>query len=114
MKGVWADALGRFTGGTIAAAVRGLIDSGSQWPPTLPEFSEACRVACSESARSGACSGGTWRHCHDARGSCEILARIGMHAPPRSRAPIRRHGRIACSPVLLLAKKRWRLSRSAW
>ena len=45
VKGVWGDALGKYTGDTLASAVRGLIDSGSQWPPTLPEFSEACRVA---------------------------------------------------------------------
>lgn len=45
VKAVWADALGRFPGESIAAALQSLIDSGSQWPPTLPEFAEACRLA---------------------------------------------------------------------
>ena len=82
VKGVWADALGRYTGETLAAAVRGLIDSGSQWPPTLPEFSEACRVAAvnrRDQALALAAPGGAVTTREEA---AEILARIGMHAPP--------------------------------
>lgn len=82
VKGVWADALGRYTGETLAAAVRGLIDSGSQWPPTLPEFSEACRVAAvnrRDQALALAAPGGTVTTREEA---AEILARIGMQAPP--------------------------------
>ncbi len=81
VKGVWADTLGRFTGETIAAAVRGLIDSGSQWPPTLPEFSEACRVAAvnrRDQALSLAAPGGTVTTREEA---AEILARIGVAVP---------------------------------
>ena len=80
VKGVWADALGRYTGETIAAAVRGLIDSGSQWPPTLPEFSEACRVAAvnrRDQALALAAPGGTVTTREEA---AEILARIGYQA----------------------------------
>ena len=83
VKGVWADALGRFTGETIAAAVRGLIDSGSQWPPTLPEFSEACRVAAvnrRDQALALAAPGGTVTTREEA---AEILARIGYQAPAK-------------------------------
>lgn len=83
VKGVWADALGRYTGETIAAAVRGLIDSGSQWPPTLPEFSEACRVAAvnrRDQALALAAPGGTVTTREEA---AEILARIGYQAPAK-------------------------------
>lgn len=45
IKAVWAEALGKFQGESVAGAIRSLIDSGSQWPPTLPEFVEACRLA---------------------------------------------------------------------
>lgn len=83
VKGVWADALGRYTGETLAAAVRGLIDSGSQWPPTLPEFSEACRVAAvnrRDQALALAAPGGTVTTREEA---AEILARIGYQAPAK-------------------------------
>jgi hypothetical protein len=83
VKGVWADALGRYTGETIAAAVRGLIDSGSQWPPTLPEFSEACRVAAvnrRDQALALAAPGGTVTTREEA---AEILAKIGYQAPAK-------------------------------
>lgn len=43
VKALWAQQLGRFTGGTIAVAVQAVIDSGRQWPPTLPEFVAICR-----------------------------------------------------------------------
>lgn len=45
VKGVWAQQLGRFEPPTIAAAIQSLIDSGDPWPPTLPGFVEACRIA---------------------------------------------------------------------
>lgn len=45
VKQVWAEGLGKFQGASIGAAVQSLIDSGSQWPPTLPEFVELCRQA---------------------------------------------------------------------
>ena len=85
VKGVWADALGRYTGETIAAAVRGLIDSGSQWPPTLPEFSEACRVAAvnrRDQTLALAAPGGTVTTREEA---AEILAKIGYSAPAKPR-----------------------------
>lgn len=83
VKAVWAEALGRFAGQTIAAAVRGLIDSGSQWPPTLPEFSEACRVAAvnrRDQALALAAPGGTVTTREEA---AEILAKIGYQAPAK-------------------------------
>jgi len=83
VKGVWADALGRYAGETLAAAVRGLIDSGSQWPPTLPEFSEACRVAAvnrRDQALALAAPGGTVTTREEA---AEILAKIGYQAPAK-------------------------------
>lgn len=43
VKAEWAQQLGRFNGGTIAVAVQAVIDSGRQWPPTLPEFVAICR-----------------------------------------------------------------------
>lgn len=43
VKAVWAEQLGRFAPQTIADALQRLIDSGNQWPPTLPEFVELCR-----------------------------------------------------------------------
>lgn len=45
VKAVWAEQLGRFEPGSIAGALQRLIDSGNQWPPTLPEFVEFCRQA---------------------------------------------------------------------
>lgn len=43
VKAVWAQDLGRFEPPTIGAGIQALIDSGSQWPPNLPEFVEICR-----------------------------------------------------------------------
>ena len=43
VKAVWAEQLGRFEPTSISAALQRLIDSGNQWPPTLPEFVELCR-----------------------------------------------------------------------
>ncbi len=45
VKATWAEALGRYESATLADAVRALLDSGSAWPPTLPEFVEQCRQA---------------------------------------------------------------------
>lgn len=45
VKAVWAEQLGRFEPTSISAALQRLIDSGNQWPPTLPEFVELCRQA---------------------------------------------------------------------
>ncbi|MCL4822584.1 MAG: hypothetical protein KJZ57_00070 [Anaerolineales bacterium] len=45
VKAVWAEQLGRFEPASISAALQRLIDSGNQWPPTLPEFIELCRQA---------------------------------------------------------------------
>lgn len=45
IKAVWAEQLGRFEPASISAALQRLIDSGNQWPPTLPEFVELCRQA---------------------------------------------------------------------
>ena len=79
---MWAEALGRYPGGSMAGAGRIQIDSGSPWPPTLPEFSEACRVAAvnrRDQALALAAPGGTVTTREEA---AEILARVGMHAPP--------------------------------
>lgn len=43
VKAVWAEQLGRFEPASIAGALQRLVDGGSQWPPTLPEFVELCR-----------------------------------------------------------------------
>ena len=43
VRAAWAEQLGRFAPQTIADALQRLIDSGNQWPPTLPEFVELCR-----------------------------------------------------------------------
>lgn len=43
VKAVWAEQLGRFEAASIAGALQRLVDGGSQWPPTLPEFVELCR-----------------------------------------------------------------------
>lgn len=45
VKTVWSEQLGRFEPASIAAALQRLVDSGNQWPPTLPEFVELCRQA---------------------------------------------------------------------
>lgn len=43
VRSVWAEQLGRYSGQTIGAALQAVVDSGAAWPPTLPEFLEACR-----------------------------------------------------------------------
>lgn len=43
VKEVWAAQLGRFAPETIRNALQAVIDSGREWPPTLPEFVEHCR-----------------------------------------------------------------------
>jgi hypothetical protein len=48
VKAVWGEQLGRYRQATIGAALQKLIDSGNQWPPTLPEFVELCRLAAVE------------------------------------------------------------------
>lgn len=50
IKAVWGEELGRFKGESIAAALERLRDSGSEWPPTLPEFVELCRQCAVERA----------------------------------------------------------------
>jgi len=45
VKLVWAVQLSRFNPQSIKVALQCLIDSGREWPPTLPEFIEACRQA---------------------------------------------------------------------
>jgi len=43
LKAVWGASLGRFGTQTIGRAVQALVEQGTQWPPTLPEFAELCR-----------------------------------------------------------------------
>jgi hypothetical protein len=43
MRALWAEQLGRFAPDTLRAACQAVIDSGMEWPPTLPEFVELCR-----------------------------------------------------------------------
>lgn len=42
---IWAEQLSRFQPQTIGAALQSVIDSGREWPPTLPEFVGMCRDA---------------------------------------------------------------------
>ncbi len=42
VKGMWATELGRFDAQTLGRAMRTIIDSGREWPPTIPEFVAAC------------------------------------------------------------------------
>lgn len=43
VKDAWGYQLGRFSPDTIRLALQATIDSGREWPPTLPEFVEQCR-----------------------------------------------------------------------
>ena len=43
VRALWAEQLGRFQPESIRAALQAEIDSGREWPPTLPEFVEQCR-----------------------------------------------------------------------
>lgn len=45
VKAVWAAQLARFEPASIADALQRLAESGNQWPPTLPEFVEMCRLS---------------------------------------------------------------------
>lgn len=40
---MWGQQLSRFHPQSIGAALQAVIDSGREWPPTLPEFVELCR-----------------------------------------------------------------------
>lgn len=40
---LWEQQLSRFHPQSIGAALQAVIDSGKEWPPTLPEFVEMCR-----------------------------------------------------------------------
>ena len=39
----WGQQLGRFPPDALASALQAVIDSGREWPPTLPEFKAICR-----------------------------------------------------------------------
>lgn len=43
VKAVWAQALGTYDAATIGKAMQAVLDSGKEWPPTLPEFKALCR-----------------------------------------------------------------------
>lgn len=43
VKAEWAAQLGRFPVPTLRAAMQAVVDSGKEWPPTLPEFVAICR-----------------------------------------------------------------------
>lgn len=45
VKQVWTQRLSQFQIASIGGAVDRLIESGREWPPTLPEFVELCRQA---------------------------------------------------------------------
>jgi hypothetical protein len=44
VKTLWAAQLARFEPETLRHALQAAIDSGREWPPTLPEFIEADHV----------------------------------------------------------------------
>lgn len=43
VREMWANAIARYSPQSIAVAIRDLVESGREWPPTLPEFVELCR-----------------------------------------------------------------------
>jgi hypothetical protein len=43
VKAVWARKLSQYHPQSIKGALDRLMDSGREWPPTLPEFAELCR-----------------------------------------------------------------------
>lgn len=45
MRNLWAEALARFSGEQIKWALGALIDRGTAFPPSLPEFAALCRQA---------------------------------------------------------------------
>ena len=40
---LWSHQLSGFASETLKRALQAMIDSGREWPPTLPEFKAACR-----------------------------------------------------------------------
>lgn len=50
VRGLWGQQLAKFRVESIAVALQRLVDSGSEWPPTLPEFSKLCRESAVERA----------------------------------------------------------------
>ena len=40
---LWGQQLAGFSGDTLRRAMQSIIDSGAEWPPTLPVFRAACR-----------------------------------------------------------------------
>lgn len=47
---LWGAQLGQYRAESIAIALQRLVDSGSEWPPTLPEFAKLCRESAQERA----------------------------------------------------------------
>ena len=43
VKRTWADQLGRFPPAAMSSALQAVVDSGKEWPPTLPEFVALCK-----------------------------------------------------------------------
>lgn len=43
IKAVWSEELGRFDPEMLLLAMQVIVDSGREWPPTLPEFVAACQ-----------------------------------------------------------------------
>lgn len=43
VKAMWANQLGRFEAETLRHALQACLDSGREWPPTLPEFVATCQ-----------------------------------------------------------------------
>lgn len=43
VKSLWADQLGRFEPETLRHALQAAIDTGKEWPPSLPEFVAVCQ-----------------------------------------------------------------------
>lgn len=44
VRRVWGEQLARFSGDTIGRAIQQQIDAGREWPPSLSEFVECCRL----------------------------------------------------------------------
>lgn len=43
VRAIWAAQLARFEPATIGAALQAMTDAGREWPPSLSEFTDACR-----------------------------------------------------------------------
>lgn len=52
VKRLWGAQLAQYRAESIALALQRLVDSGSEWPPTLPQFVTLCREAAQERATS--------------------------------------------------------------